>query len=311
MGMCRRKEREAIRYEIVSGKGTHSRVREWSCLTLRNKLSEKTHVLTNGFHGKGCPRGEQQGEGTQENCSAMWLPGLGFMVMGLVAGLCLVSHLAWPIFCLTQYPSQLYVHLSAKVKMVKQYYGLESSSSFWCILNYSSLVLVTPPYSLSEPPVLRQHVQVVVIMPGQGRWFLVNSSLTGISPEDIYSKVKNRRSALRRGRRCSFFETESEKNGFCRYNSRQLEFRHEITYVLPKIGDELTCYTKEKKKWEVYRGWLWNHTETSWVQRSSQVPCFLSVGKRLLAFEMFPEFQRADSKSYKLGGWGNAETKGK
>ena len=120
----------------------HSRVWEWSCLTHRNKLSEKTHILTNDFHGKGCPRGEQQGEGTQENYSAMWLPVLGFMVMGLIAGLCLVSHLAWPIFGLTQYPSRLYVHLSAKVnsrgKRVKQYYGLESPSSIWWILNYSS-----------------------------------------------------------------------------------------------------------------------------------------------------------------------------
>ena len=53
MGMCRRKEKKAIMYGIVSGKGTHSRVREWSRLTLRNKLFEKTHVLTNGFHGKG------------------------------------------------------------------------------------------------------------------------------------------------------------------------------------------------------------------------------------------------------------------
>ena len=94
MGMCRRKEKKAIMYGIVSGKGTHSRVREWSRLTLRNKLFEKTHVLTNGFHGKGCPRGEQRGEGTQENCSAMWLPGVGFMVMGLGAGWYLVSHLA-------------------------------------------------------------------------------------------------------------------------------------------------------------------------------------------------------------------------
>lgn len=34
------------------------------------------------------------------------------------------------------------------------------------------LVLVTTPYSLSEPPVSRQHIHVVVIMPGQGRWLL-------------------------------------------------------------------------------------------------------------------------------------------
>ena len=36
--------------------------------------------------GKGTLGGEQQGEGTQENCSAAWLAVLGFMVMGLVSG---------------------------------------------------------------------------------------------------------------------------------------------------------------------------------------------------------------------------------
>ena len=36
--------------------------------------------------------GEQQGKGTQENCSATWLTVLGFMVMGLVSGLSLASH---------------------------------------------------------------------------------------------------------------------------------------------------------------------------------------------------------------------------
>ena len=35
------------------------------------------------FIGKGRPGGEQQGKGSQENCSAMWLPVSGFMVMGL------------------------------------------------------------------------------------------------------------------------------------------------------------------------------------------------------------------------------------
>ena len=36
--------------------------------------------------------GEQQGKGTQENCSATWLTVLGFMVMGLVSGLSLTNH---------------------------------------------------------------------------------------------------------------------------------------------------------------------------------------------------------------------------
>ena len=44
------------------------------------------------FIGKGHPGGEQQGKGTQENCSAVWLAVSGFMVMGLVSGLSLAHH---------------------------------------------------------------------------------------------------------------------------------------------------------------------------------------------------------------------------
>ena len=36
--------------------------------------------------GKGHPGGEQEGKGSQENCSATWLAVSGFMVMGLVSG---------------------------------------------------------------------------------------------------------------------------------------------------------------------------------------------------------------------------------
>ena len=42
--------------------------------------------------GRRHPGGEQQGKGTQENCSAMWLTVSGFMVMGLVPGFSLVNH---------------------------------------------------------------------------------------------------------------------------------------------------------------------------------------------------------------------------
>ena len=44
------------------------------------------------FIGKGHLGGEQQGKGTQEDCSAVWLAVSGFMVMGLVSGLSLASH---------------------------------------------------------------------------------------------------------------------------------------------------------------------------------------------------------------------------
>ena len=45
-----------------------------------------------GFIGKGTPGREQWGKGTQENCSATWLPVSGFMVMGLVPRLSLANH---------------------------------------------------------------------------------------------------------------------------------------------------------------------------------------------------------------------------
>ena len=44
------------------------------------------------FIGKGHPVGEQQGKGTQEDCSAMWLAVLSFMVMELVSRLSLANH---------------------------------------------------------------------------------------------------------------------------------------------------------------------------------------------------------------------------
>ena len=42
--------------------------------------------------GRGSPGREQEGVGTQENCSAMWLAVSGFMVMELVPRLSLVNH---------------------------------------------------------------------------------------------------------------------------------------------------------------------------------------------------------------------------
>lgn len=47
--------------------------------------------------GKGWLGREQQGEGAQGDCSALWLAVSGFMAMGLVSGSSLASDLAWPI----------------------------------------------------------------------------------------------------------------------------------------------------------------------------------------------------------------------
>ena len=73
-------------------------LQEWglfagSCLTVRSELSEETHVLTKQqtFWGRDTG-GEQQGKGTQENCSATWLVVSGFMVKGFIFGFSLVNH---------------------------------------------------------------------------------------------------------------------------------------------------------------------------------------------------------------------------
>ena len=69
-----------------------------SCLTLGNELSKETHMLIKQKTiGKRLPGREQKGKGTQVNCSATWLTVSGFMVMGLVSGLSVASHLAWSI----------------------------------------------------------------------------------------------------------------------------------------------------------------------------------------------------------------------
>ena len=64
-----------------------------SCLTLGKELSEETSAdKARDFIGQGHPGGEQEGKGTQENCSAAWLAVSGFMVMGLVSRWSLANH---------------------------------------------------------------------------------------------------------------------------------------------------------------------------------------------------------------------------
>lgn len=78
-----------------------------SCLTLRNALSEEINVLTRQktLPGRSAwVESKEQGEGTQENCSALWLAISDFMGMGLVSGLSLINLLAQPGLGLTQGP---------------------------------------------------------------------------------------------------------------------------------------------------------------------------------------------------------------
>ena len=59
-----------------------------------NELSEETHMLTKQktLIGKRAPGGEREGQGTQEDSSAMWLAVSGFMVTELISGLSLANH---------------------------------------------------------------------------------------------------------------------------------------------------------------------------------------------------------------------------
>ena len=78
---------------------------------------------------KGRLGGEQQGEGTQEDCSATWLTDSGFMVMGLVSRVSLVNH--------PDSESFLVVHASLSQHGCQQ-------GGFWEVVGH-----VASPYDLS------------------------------------------------------------------------------------------------------------------------------------------------------------------
>ena len=97
------------------------------------------------------PRGEQEGKGTQENSSVTWLALSGFMVMGLVSGLSLANH------------SDSRVLPSGACLVVVSPFDLSRT------LPVGGGLLV--PCSLPGPPVIKQLMQVVTMVPGQGGQF--------------------------------------------------------------------------------------------------------------------------------------------
>ena len=110
---------------------------------------------------------EQQVQCTQEHCSAMWLTVLGFMVTGLVSGLSLANH--------SDSESFLVVHALFSQDGC-QWEG------FWEVVRHvvspfdlSRTLLVggglLVPCSLPGPPVIKQRMQMVTMVPGQGGQF--------------------------------------------------------------------------------------------------------------------------------------------
>ena len=74
--------------------------RTWYCCRKGNPSNTQKWIVwgdtcadkARDFIGKGHLGREQEGQGTEENCSATWLSVSGFMVMGLASGLSLVNH---------------------------------------------------------------------------------------------------------------------------------------------------------------------------------------------------------------------------
>ena len=93
---------------------------------LINELSKETCAdKARDFIGKGHPGGEQEGKGTQENCSAVWLTVSGFMVMGLVSRLSLMNHSDSESFLVVQ---ALFSQMDAREKDSGRW------SDMWCLL---------------------------------------------------------------------------------------------------------------------------------------------------------------------------------
>ena len=137
-------------------------------LTLRNELSDDTHVLTK--QEVLLERGGQAESRRVKNSGellCMWLTVSGFMVMGLVSGLSLANH--------SDSESFLVAHALCSQDGC-QWEG------FWEVVGHvaspfdlSQILLVggglLAPCSSLGPPVIKQLTQMLTMVSGQGEWF--------------------------------------------------------------------------------------------------------------------------------------------
>ena len=95
------------------------------------------------FIGKECPGREQEGKGTQENCSVTWLAVSGFMVMGLVSRLSLADHSG---------PESLLVVQPCSAKMDAREKGSGRRLDMCCLLlTFPELFRLVVAYSFRVP----------------------------------------------------------------------------------------------------------------------------------------------------------------
>ena len=149
--------------ELLPGpkNGLLSNTQKW--ISRGDTYADKTRYFTGERHlGR-----EQQGKGNQENCSAVWLAVSSVMVMGLVSRLSLANHY--------DSGSLLVVHalLSQDCCQQEGFWEVEGHvvSPFdlaWILLVGGSLLVLC---SLPGPPVVKQLMQMVSMVPGQGGWF--------------------------------------------------------------------------------------------------------------------------------------------
>ena len=141
--------------------GLLSNTLKW--IAIRDTCADKAK----DFIGKGHPGGEQQGKGTQEDCSVTWLAVLAFMVTGLVSVLSLANH--------SDSGSFLVAHtwLSQDGGQQERFWEvvghLASPFDLSGILPVGGGLLV--PCSLLEPPVIKYLMQIVTVVSGQNGWF--------------------------------------------------------------------------------------------------------------------------------------------
>ena len=113
-----------------------------------------------------CRGGEQEGKGTQENSSAACLSVSGFMVMGLVSRLSIANH--------SDSESFLVVHALFSQDGCQREGLPKVVGHTVCPFHLSRTLPVGGGFLvrcfLPGPPVVRQLIQVVTRVPGQGGW---------------------------------------------------------------------------------------------------------------------------------------------
>ena len=135
------------------------------------------------FIGKGRPGGEQQGKGTQENCSATWLAVSGFMVTGLVSGVSLTNHSDSESFLVVH---ALFSQDGCQWERFWEVAGHVVSlfDLFWTLQVGGGILVLC---SLPGPPVIKQLMQMVTMVPGG--WAVSVSVLASPNRMKIHSET--------------------------------------------------------------------------------------------------------------------------